>query len=115
MAIAVACLVSVNEVPKVTVFGKDKTIHFFFYFVFTLLWFLFLTKELPKWSFGQKAFFILGSSFLYGGIIEIGQELFTASRKADVYDVIANVSGSLVGILVLLFMTKSAKNSASKK
>jgi VanZ family protein len=114
LAIAVACLVSMNEVPNVTVYGKDKTVHAFFYFVFSILWFLFLSKEMPKWTFVQKALFVIISSFLYGGIIEISQGQFTDTRKADVYDVIANVSGSIVGILVLYLMTKSGKNGASK-
>ncbi|ESU23194.1 hypothetical protein FEDK69T_13460 [Flavobacterium enshiense DK69] len=101
--------------PNVAVFGKDKTIHAIFYFVFSVLWFLFLTKEVPKLTFAQKAWFVLASSFLYGGIIEICQGLFTATRQADMYDVVANVSGSIVGIIVLHFVMKPREGNASKK
>lgn len=108
-------MIGAGNVPKVAVFGKDKTIHAIFYFVFSVLWFLFLTKELPKLTFAQKAWFVLAFTFLYGGIIEICQSQFTATRQADVYDVIANISGSIVGILVLHFVTKPREDSASKK
>lgn len=109
LLIGVACLVSLSDVPKVPVYGKDKTVHSFFYFVFSILWFLFLTKEIPRLTFAQKALIVIGSSFLYGGIIEICQEQFTDAREADFLDVIANVSGSVLGILVLYFITKTRK------
>lgn len=56
---------------------------------------------MPQWSFAKKAALILFSALVYGAIIEGCQELFTASRKADVYDVLANVSGSILAILTL--------------
>lgn len=56
---------------------------------------------MPQWSFAKKAALILFAALVYGAIIEGCQELFTASRKADVYDVLANVSGSILAILTL--------------
>ncbi|ESU20059.1 hypothetical protein FCR2A7T_14690 [Flavobacterium cauense R2A-7] len=88
--------------------------HSFFYFVFSVLWFLFLTKEMPHWSFVKKAVLILFSALVYGAIIEGCQELFTASRKADVYDVAANVSGSILAILVLRITENIRKRKAIK-
>jgi VanZ family protein len=43
------------------------------------------------------------ASFFYGVLIEIAQSLFTTTRKGDVLDVIANTTGALgaVSILVL--------------
>ncbi|HSD13452.1 MAG TPA: VanZ family protein [Flavobacterium sp.] len=112
LAIAAACLISMDKVPTVPVFGKDKTIHSFFYLVFSILWFLFLSKEFPKWTFIQKALVVLVSSFLYGGIIEICQGLFTTSRQADLLDVLANMSGSVIAVIALFLITRLKKLSA---
>lgn len=114
LGITVACLVSIGDVPKVTILGKDKSIHSFFYFVFSVLWFLFLTKEIPHWSFARKAILVVFSALFYGAIIEVCQEQFTTSRKADVYDVIANVTGSIIAILVLFLIGKFRKRNAIK-
>jgi VanZ family protein len=115
IGIAIACLVSMSEVPSVSILGKDKSVHFFFYFVFSLLWFLFLTKENPEWRFAKKVIMVFLSSFVYGGVIEICQEQFTATRKADIYDVLANISGSIIAILILWIIEKSKMKNTVKK
>jgi len=46
------------------------------------------------------------SVLLYGIIIEILQGLLTISRSADIFDVAANLIGSLIGI----YFFKSIKN-----
>ena len=45
IAITVASLISVGEMPKVDLPGNDKTIHFLFYFVLTLLWYVALERK----------------------------------------------------------------------
>ncbi len=50
--------------------------------------------------------FLLLSVLLYGIIIEILQGLLTISRSADIFDVAANLIGSLIGI----YFFKSIKN-----
>lgn len=49
---------------------------------------------------------VLLSVLLYGIIIEILQGLLTISRSADIFDVAANLIGSLIGI----YFFKSVKN-----
>jgi len=98
-----------SNVPKVSVLEKDKVIHSFFYFVFSVLWFLFLSKKRPGWNFVGKAVAVVIFAFLYGGVIEICQEIFTATRTADVNDILANVAGSIVGITVMLIVEKFRK------
>lgn len=115
LGITIACLVSISDVPNVSIFGKDKTVHSFFYLIFSVLWFLFLTKEMPQWSFAKKATFVIIASLLYGAMIEICQGQFTTTRKADFYDVIANVSGSIIGVLLLRSIEKYRIKKALKK
>lgn len=107
-------MVSISDVPKVSILGKDKSVHSFFYFVFSVLWFLFLTKEMPQWGFARKAILVVFSALVYGAVIEVCQEQFTTSRKADVCDVIANVTGSIIAILVLFAVEKIRKRNTIK-
>jgi VanZ family protein len=52
----------------------------------------------------RLAVFVFG--FVFGLVIEACQELFTEDRSADLYDVLANTSGSLGAILVLWLSEK---------
>ena len=45
-------------------------------------------------------------SLVYGIVIEILQHLFTDTRKADIFDVLANAFGALVGLLSIGFYQK---------
>jgi glycopeptide antibiotics resistance protein len=51
--------------------------------------------------------------FIFGIGIEITQELGTATRHADVFDVLANVSGAILGIVVVLLL--NLKRGSDKK
>jgi len=67
---------------------------------------------MPQWNFAKKAVLVILFAFSYGGIIEICQEKFTASRQADIFDVIANVGGSVLAILILWLAEKFRKKNA---
>ncbi|MCB0464180.1 MAG: VanZ family protein, partial [Aequorivita sp.] len=54
----------------------------------------------------KKILILLLSVLLYGIIVEILQGLLTISRSADIFDVAANLLGSLIGI----YFFKSIKN-----
>ncbi|MGX7667170.1 VanZ family protein [Flavobacterium pedocola] len=113
LAIAVACLISTSDVPNVAVTGFDKIVHLLFYMVFTVLWFLYLKKRFADWSFFVTAIVIVVATLLYGTIIELLQDAFTETRKADVLDVLANVAGSLVGVVVMAMVKMYDRNSKS--
>ncbi len=105
IAITVASLASFTKMPKVTVPGKDKTVHFVFYFVLVLLWFLALKS---KHDNKKIIFYIAVSAILYGILMEIMQWLFTQNRQADFYDIIANTLGVFLAVLTIyLFSTKT--------
>lgn len=99
------CLVSVGNLPSVKVSGLDKLVHFTFHFVFVLLWFLYFKNRNIK-SILVK---IVLASFSYGIFIEMCQSLFTTSRKADVLDVLANSTGALVALVVIIFYNNFLK------
>ena len=107
--IAFFCLVQLNNVPLGEVTNLDKFVHVFFHFVLMVLCFLFFQKytnavNSVKWiiiSFLFSVFFGIG--------IEIAQELFTTTRHADVFDVLANISGAILGVAVVILFDLKTK------
>ena len=86
--------------PDVSIQSADKYVHFTFHFGFTILWFLYLNKKKPT---DKKIIFkVFFASFLFGILIEASQSLFTLTRKADIYDVMANTAGALAAIITVL-------------
>ncbi len=99
IAISVLFFMPTGELPKVDFSAADKLVHGLIYFILINLWaaFFYLKKNLHfNINWASILFF---SILLYGIIIEILQGLFTASRIADIFDVLANLIGSLLGIL----------------
>ncbi len=107
LSIAFLCLESSNNLPSIGVQGIDKYVHFTFYYVFVILWSLyFIKKQLENRKAIRKIVVIVfGASVLYGILIEIAQGLFTATRVPDVFDVLANSTGSFFGVCSILLYT----------
>lgn len=111
--IAVLCLVSFSEVPKVGLQDADKYVHFTFHFVFMWLWFLYFKSRKNELGKTKTIFLVFLLSFLYGISVEIMQGLFTATRKADLFDVLANTSGALTaGIAIVIYQKYIAKEKS---
>ena len=101
--IAYFCLVQLNNVPFANVSNIDKLVHAFFHFVFTSLWFLFFKKHFSNSNRLKPLLISFLLSFGFGISIEILQELITATRHADLFDVLANLFGAtsaIVGIFL---------------
>ena len=101
IAITIASLVSLSNMPRVNFLGKDKTVHFLFYFVLTLTWNFALQKKYKNWALKYIIVFVVIG---YGIVIEVLQEVLTKTRQADVYDVIANSAGALVALIVIFWL-----------
>lgn len=99
ITITVLFLAPVSGLPKISFSAADKIVHVSIYFILVNLWLaVFYYKdgfELTRKSI-LYVFFI---SLIYGILIELFQDIFTELREADLYDVVANVTGSLLGIL----------------
>lgn len=103
LLIGVACLMTFNtnvggEIPL-----KDKFVHFVFYFLFTILWFRALDKRSPGMTLTRKLSIVFLFGFGYGVGIEICQGLFTETRSADIFDVLANSIGGIAAVAVVYF------------
>lgn len=110
LLIAVLCLISFKKLPSVvSIPSADKYVHSIFHLVFTLLWYLHFRRiQNKKWLL-LKMFLC---SLLYGCLIELLQQWFTDTRKADLNDVAANSFGATLAVLLILLYGKFAKKKA---
>lgn len=107
------CLINFKELPKIEVTSFDKLGHITFHFGITFLWFLvYRFKVLNENKKALIKAFLF--SFFYGVIIEICQDQFTTSRSGDVFDVFANISGSLLAIIFIVLSINIFKKTSEK-
>lgn len=107
--IAFFCLVRLDNVPLAEVSNLDKLVHVFFHFVLTLLCFLFFQKFTNAVNSAKPKLISFLFSVFFGMAIEVAQELFTTTRHADVFDILANLSGATLGIAVVFLFDLKTK------
>jgi len=108
--IFILCLAKMNDLPSLGVKGMDKYVHFTFHFVFTFLWAIVVKSRFSTIS-NKKILNIILISLVMGITIEVLQENFTTTRKADILDVMANLTGAIsAGILISFFENKKIIN-----
>lgn len=80
--------------PKIDVNFIDKYEHIIAYTALTLSW-LFAVLRLEKKE--STNYWVVFYVFLFGVLMELLQQTITTYRQADVFDVVANSSGILLG------------------
>ena len=109
LLIAVASVSPTSDLPRIDFPFLDKIIHVLIYTIMALLWLMYgVTKRNGAMSL-KTILLILFFCFLYGIIIEVIQGQFTAFRKADPWDVLANLAGVILGWLIFANVGKLAK------
>jgi len=98
----------------ISVNNIDKIAHFGIYFIFTLVWFGYLSGMKFKKSFKNNCLKASFLAFFVGVSIEILQQLITKERSAEVYDVLANSLGILIAV-IMLYQIKKYKELKSVK
>lgn len=80
--------------------NSDKVFHFVAHFLVVILWFFtfYIRLKQPKTKALMQSFVF---SLCFGIIVEVFQEVFTTTREADINDVIANIAGATLGIVVV--------------
>jgi len=87
-------LISAQEAKNFNVWdivGLDKLAHLVFYAGMTILWSMALSRKQPE----KKI--ILFFSISFGVLMEICQLYLFNGRSFEIYDIVANVMGSLIG------------------
>lgn len=89
---------------------SDKVYHALAYLVYTVVWYLTFRFTFAKSHFKALSYvFVLALS--YGILIEVLQHYLTVNRQGDYKDVLANVLGTLIAVLVInLINTKTVKS-----
>ena len=100
------CLKNANEIKQIEIPNFDKIIHFFFHFVFTTLWFLYLKKKFNSSNNINLLVITLIISLVFGIAIELMQQYFTATRTADVFDVLANLFGAFLAVMSIILLNR---------
>lgn len=105
--VTILSLVSFSDpnIPKVKIPGLDKVVHFTFYCVATILGCFFARER----SSGNRSLKIVVLTFsivtvIYGIVIEVLQHQMQGTRDGNIYDAIANISGTCVGVFFVLWL-----------
>ena len=112
LLIAFLCLVQINDLPnfpKLRVSGADKYVHCTLHFGFTFLWSTYFWKAQNEIVI-KTVLKVFCVSVAYGILIEFLQGAFTATRKADIMDVLANATGATIAVIALLYYKHFNKN-----
>lgn len=97
---------NVKEIQQIKIPNIDKIVHFGLYFALSFLWMWSLVKPQKANSFFKTAFIIFVLATFFGLFIELIQENYTATRSAELLDVVSNCTGALTGILISKLILK---------
>lgn len=103
-------LISLSGVsaPKVRIPHMDKIVHFTFYFVATILGCFFARERTAgKLNVLQAIAIFSLVTIIYGIIIEVLQHKLTVTRDGNIFDALANITGTLVGALMIMVIFSS--------
>lgn len=87
---------------SIAIAGKDKVVHFLFYFIFVIAWYY------AKFQNTKPTYYLVLTAIFYGIFMEICQGIFTINRTPDFFDALANSAGAITAFLFL-------KNRFNKK
>jgi len=113
--IALLSLLPSYDIPDITLFpGADKVVHICMYLGLSFL---------ASWSYdiGHKGmkfmYLLLAGVFMYGVVMEVLQRTMHNGRDFDFKDMIANLTGTILGLLIyrLLDRLRASTEYADKK
>jgi len=96
-----------SALPKENWFDKiyiDKWVHVGLFAVLIFLW-----RSSFNWDINSYNLLLLLAAVLYGFLVEVVQLNWIPNRSFDMYDVLSDASGSIVGLLVWLGVYRKNK------
>ena len=93
-----------SALPKENWFDKiyiDKWVHVGLFAVLIFLW-----RSSFNWEINRYNVLLLFLALLYGFIVELVQLYWVPNRSFDMYDVVSDMAGSILGLLVWLRLYK---------
>ncbi len=99
LLVTIAFLYPTVRLPQTGIPGSDKIVHTLIHAMLAFIW-LYYSFSADKYHISNSNIFVvLIGCFLYGFAIEVSQHLFTLSRQFDLFDLLANLIGSIIGLL----------------
>ncbi|MFT4848419.1 MAG: VanZ family protein [Sediminicola sp.] len=99
LLITIILLIPSSEIPRIKVSFIDKIAHVLIHGFLSLIWLMYCFSG-DKYHISVKnVFVVLFICFSYGVVIEAAQHWFTLTRSFDIFDIVANGFGSLLGLL----------------
>ncbi|MBE9511010.1 MAG: VanZ family protein [Bacteroidetes bacterium] len=96
-----------DDIPKSFIINipyTDKIIHFFMYFLLTILIMIGTLKKVKNILTIRYFMFAFFISFFYGFFLEVLQDYVFIMRNANFMDVIANSAGSFIGLFTFYYI-----------
>ena len=95
------------DLPEIDFYiSFDKIVHFMIFILLTMIWSFYFFVRANKTLSLRNVILIALVCIIYGIVIEISQQMLEANRMSDMYDVLANSIGTLVGMLLFLNVKK---------
>lgn len=94
-----------DTTPLINIPYADKWVHVAVFFGLLQLWLIPLYLRSRAWP-KKRVWLALLAAVAYGIVIEIIQGKYTAHRSADAWDVVADTTGALLGILLLPWVVR---------
>jgi VanZ family protein len=92
--------------------GLDKYIHVILFGSFVFLWgFYYAAKQKYPVQSNRRFILILVIACLYGTGMEFVQKYFIPNRDFDIYDILADTLGAIIGFLIVRMTVKRLKTS----
>lgn len=102
--IAILSLMPSNDLPHFTIYPEiDKAVHLCMYLGLSLLagWSFEISRDNMK-----PIYLLLSGVFFYGVLMEILQRTMHNGRNFDFKDMIANLTGAIIGLLIYRLLDK---------
>lgn len=98
------------SVPKWPI---DKVVHFSIHLGLAFIWLLYLQPRIKVKPNSKKRIYswVIVSCIIYGIVIELLQPILTMSRQRDIFDVLANSTGAILGTYVFVVLMKQLDNA----
>jgi len=113
LTIAALSLMPARDLPHFTVFSDiDKAVHVSMYLGLSFLacWSYEVNRERMK-----PIYVLLAGVFMYGVLMEILQRTMHNGRNFDFKDMVANLTGAIVGIIIYRYFDRKRTENAGKQ
>lgn len=106
LLVTVALLMPITDGTKIAIPFADKIVHLIINAVLFIVWASYIFSRKPKVKKPYTLPLLFVCIFIYGILIEVIQERLILTRGAELFDVVANVCGLILGSFVVKVSNK---------